>query len=196
MIDTALCLFTEHGYLGVRVEDIAKAAGVSRATFYTHFSEREQILAALLDRLLGEAGPDTDPDAEPASVGSTPRGSRRADVHDRVRAVLGAAMTRMVEQPELARFVYSLPVRHEALLHDDQVRVPPTLAHVDRLVADAVAGGELRADIPIEVLVRHVHAAFETAMRDWAAGRVEHPRERLDQLLDLVFQGAQAPRRR
>ena len=47
VLDTALRLFNERGYLGVRVEDIAQQAGVSRATFYKHFAEREQILAEL-----------------------------------------------------------------------------------------------------------------------------------------------------
>ena len=53
VLDTALRLFNEHGYLGVRVEDIAQQAGVSRATFYKHFAEREQVLAELFERLLG-----------------------------------------------------------------------------------------------------------------------------------------------
>ena len=53
LLDTALRLFVERGYIGVRVEDIAKAAGISRATFYKHFSEREEILAELFARLLG-----------------------------------------------------------------------------------------------------------------------------------------------
>ncbi|HSO04373.1 MAG TPA: helix-turn-helix domain-containing protein, partial [Candidatus Limnocylindrales bacterium] len=51
VLDTALRLFNEHGYLGVRVEDIAQQAGVSRATFYKHFAEREQVLAELFERL-------------------------------------------------------------------------------------------------------------------------------------------------
>ena len=48
MTDTALRLFSERGYLGVRVEDIAKESGVSRATFYKHFAEREQVLAEIV----------------------------------------------------------------------------------------------------------------------------------------------------
>ena len=35
------------------MEDIAQQAGVSRATFYKHFAEREQVLAELFERLLG-----------------------------------------------------------------------------------------------------------------------------------------------
>ena len=53
VLDTALRLFSERGYLGVRVEDIAKESGVSRATFYKHFAEREQVLGELFQRLLG-----------------------------------------------------------------------------------------------------------------------------------------------
>jgi AcrR family transcriptional regulator len=40
-------LFAERGYYAVRMEDIAEAADVSRATLYRHFSTRDSILAEL-----------------------------------------------------------------------------------------------------------------------------------------------------
>jgi AcrR family transcriptional regulator len=40
-------LFAERGYYAVRMEDVAEAADVSRATLYRHFSTRDSILAEL-----------------------------------------------------------------------------------------------------------------------------------------------------
>ena len=44
----ALRLFSERGALPVRVEDIAEAVGISRATFYKYFSERDEIRSGVV----------------------------------------------------------------------------------------------------------------------------------------------------
>jgi AcrR family transcriptional regulator len=86
----ALRLFIERGYVAARGEDIAAEAGVSRATFYKYFSERDQILAELFTRLLG---------TEPAKA----LPGAAADVVARVRLLLRRTAETMVEQPVLAR---------------------------------------------------------------------------------------------
>lgn len=177
-METALRLFSERGYLGVRVEDIAREAGVSRATFYKHFSEREEILAALLARLFDGA-------VERPVEGASDDG----DVAERVKRAARALASTMLEQEQLARFVYSLPVRHEALVGDRRPQLPPALRTVDELLDEAASRGELRADVPLEMVRGHVHAAIETAMREWAAGGAAEPYDRLDQHLDVVFHG-------
>jgi AcrR family transcriptional regulator len=184
VLQAALRLFSEHGYLGVRVEDIAREAGVSRATFYKHFAEREEILAMLLARLLGGEDAEAAPRAEGQAAG---------DLASRVQAQARAIVDRMVEQEELARFVYSLPVRHEALLTSQQLPKPSAFGHIDRLLDDAEAAGELRDAIPPSVIRIQVHAAIETALREWAAGQAADPHERLRQHLDVVLHGAVAP---
>ncbi|HEY0951029.1 helix-turn-helix domain-containing protein, partial [Nocardioides sp.] len=131
VLEAALRLFSEHGYLGVRVEDIAREAGVSRATFYKHFAEREEILAMLLTRLLGN-------EDDAASAAEEPAGDLGARIQAQARAILD----RMLEQEDLARFVYSLPVRHEALLGAQQLPRPSAFGRVDRLLDDAAAAGE------------------------------------------------------
>lgn len=179
VLDTALRLFNEHGYLGVRVEDIAKQAGVSRATFYKHFAEREQILAELFQRLLGTESGTADGDL-PTS-GST---------EQQVVAVVESAAQRMLEQEQLARFVYSLPVRHSALLRPGGHSTPPVFAQVTRMIEQGVVRGEVRDDVPVDLLARHILGAMETALRDWAEGRVDDPLTHLRLLLGLSFHGA------
>ena len=179
LVDTALRLFTERGYVGVRVEDIAREAGMSRATFYKYFAEREEILAELFARLLGG---ELDVDLEGPTT-----------TEDRVKTVVTAAVRQMIEQPELARFVYSLPVRHSALLRPQDAATPAVFGRIHALLEAGIAQGEVRSDQPVDLLCAHVHNALEAGMRDWAEGRVDEPMPRVAQLLDLAFHGV-APR--
>lgn len=182
VLDTALKLFSEHGYLGVRVEDIAKESGVSRATFYKHFAEREQVLAELFQRLLGSE--DEGAVAEPTTTGS---------VEQQLTGVVETAVQRMLEQEQLAKFVYSLPVRHSALLPQGASATPPVFERVTHLIEQGVAQGEFRDNVPAALLARHILGALETAMRDWAEGRVDDPMPQLRMLLDLGFHGVAWP---
>lgn len=195
MVETALRLFSEHGYLAVRVEDIAREAGISRATFYKYFAEREEILAALLNRLLdddavGEGHPDAHPDASPgADREPHPGPARTLDVPTRVKALARVIADRTLEREQLARFVYALPVRHEALLSVEPVRLPHACQQIDGLLAEADAAGELRADVPLDAVRAHVHAAIETAMRAWATGQAPDALAEVDRQLDLALYG-------
>ena len=95
----------------------------------------------------------------------------------------------MLAQQDLARFVYSLPVRHSALLRPEVRTTPPVFVQVTHLLQRGVHRGEVRDDIPVDLLARHVLAALETAMRDWAEGRVEDPMAHLRIMLALSFHG-------
>ena len=174
LLDTALRLFSEHGYIGVRVEDIAKEAGVSRATFYKHFAEREEILAELFGRLVQDVPLPTPPGPD-------------AQALPRVRELLTAAATRMVSDEQLARFVYTLPIRHAALLGEGAR--PPVMEQVERLIERGGAAGAVRADVPPALITAQIARTFEAAMRDWAEHRAESVTDHLSLLLDLTFHG-------
>ncbi|MFL6090157.1 MAG: TetR/AcrR family transcriptional regulator [Aeromicrobium sp.] len=47
ILESARMLFLENGYVNTSVEDITKAAGVSRATFWTYFKSKPDVLRAL-----------------------------------------------------------------------------------------------------------------------------------------------------
>lgn len=174
ILEAALQLFAERGYIGTRVEDIAQAAGISRATFYKHFAERDQILEHLFGRLLGNAEETAlppDADAEP-----------------RVRALLDAAAATMMEQDLLARFVYSIPIRHDAVLPGGAA-VPTVFTQVRDTLEAATVDGKLRDDISLDRAMDMLGRAFESAMREWAQHHIDDPRTRLHELLDIVFGG-------
>lgn len=174
ILETALRLFAERGYIGVRVEDIAREAGVSRATFYKHFAERDEILGSLFERLLDTA----------TEVPAPARGKPES----RVRALLDATVDQMLDDEALARFVYSIPLRHDAVLPGGAA-VPPVFEEV-RAVLEAAAGkSQLRADVPLDRAMELLGRAFEASMRAWASGEVDDPRTRLDELLGIIFRG-------
>lgn len=50
ILDVAEALFTEHGLEGVTIEDIARAAGVSRPIVYQHHGTKEQVFLACVRR--------------------------------------------------------------------------------------------------------------------------------------------------
>lgn len=68
LLDAALAQFADSGFQATSVDDIARAAGVSRATLYQYFESREEIVVELLEecgaalmrvvRRLGALGPD------------------------------------------------------------------------------------------------------------------------------------------
>lgn len=177
LLDTALRLFVERGYVTVRVEDIAKAAGISRATFYKYFSEREEILAELFARLLGRERV-----AVPAGAAS--------DALSRVRTLLIDAANRMAANEQLARFVYTLPIRHAALLGEGSR--PPVLDVVERLIEEGAAVGAVRTDVSPTIITAHIARTFEAAMRDWAEDRAPDASTHLAALLDLAFHGVES----
>lgn len=47
--------FLEHGYAGARIDKIVAAAGVSKATVYRHFADKEALFTALIQRMAGRA---------------------------------------------------------------------------------------------------------------------------------------------
>ncbi|MFE6822213.1 TetR/AcrR family transcriptional regulator [Streptomyces sp. NPDC057690] len=92
LIDAAVRVFTEKSFIETRMEDIAQAAGVTRATVYAHFPGKADMIDALVERvyaLMEEAY---------AELAVLPRWTR-ADV----RAWLDNAETRWKEMAPIRR---------------------------------------------------------------------------------------------
>ena len=50
----ALALFTDKGYEGASMDDIARAVGIRKASLYAHFDGKESIFSAIFDDILAE----------------------------------------------------------------------------------------------------------------------------------------------
>lgn len=54
ILDKALELFTDKGYEGSSMDDIATAVGIRKASLYAHFDGKERIFSAIFDDILEE----------------------------------------------------------------------------------------------------------------------------------------------
>jgi AcrR family transcriptional regulator len=52
VLETALTVFTRHGFRKTSIEDIAKAAGISRQGIYFHFKNKDELLRASVQKSL------------------------------------------------------------------------------------------------------------------------------------------------
>ena len=108
LTDCALSLFSAKGYPGTTVDDIAAAAGATRATFYLHFSSKAEVVKALLDRADALRADDDDAAAAADVVASGRRDlveqhlSRTLDRWPTLRPYLAAAAQAAPSEPFIA----------------------------------------------------------------------------------------------
>lgn len=168
----ALRLFAEHGYDGVTVDDIARAAGVSHMTFFRHFKTKE---AAVLD----------DP-YDPVIGDAVARQDTSVSAIERVTSgVLEAWGSLDAPDDEATRLRIRLAATHPALrarvwqnnhVTEQTIVGALTATGVERLQARVAAGAVL--------------GALTAALFDWAEDRGagtlgEHIRRALEQLSSL-----------
>jgi AcrR family transcriptional regulator len=132
-------LLIENGYRGLRMEAVCTRSGVGKATLYRRFGSKEELVAHVVRHLnQGIAAPDT--------------GSLLGDWEALAGSVIAAAKTtqsavflpRMLAEsagdPDLHRIFYeNLVRRRRAALHE--------------VLERAVARGEIRADLDLELVI-------------------------------------------
>ncbi|WP_139738254.1 TetR/AcrR family transcriptional regulator [Actinomyces wuliandei] len=149
----AMRLFAERGFDRVTVADITEAADIGKGTFFTHFPSKRDVF-----RYLGEQVTEV---MEAAAQES-------GTAQERLARLLGAATAWLEDHPEPARqmvgsrsFSASLD-----LASPSQQRFHQVLA---RILADGVAAGQLRADLPVDDAAQLVQTGYYMSVLTWAA---------------------------
>jgi AcrR family transcriptional regulator len=93
LLIAAAAEFAQRGYAGASSESISRRAGMSKATFYAHFANKEECIVALFDR----AG-----EVVSAAMAQAARGAG-ADPARRMEAGTRAFLTAIAEHPEFAQ---------------------------------------------------------------------------------------------
>jgi AcrR family transcriptional regulator len=86
--------FADRGYAGTSSESISRRAGMSKATFYEHFANKEECMLALFD-----LGAELVQAAMAKAARNAPDGDARARLRAGTRAFLGA----LAEHPDFAQ---------------------------------------------------------------------------------------------
>ncbi|AHH17023.1 transcriptional regulator, TetR family [Nocardia nova SH22a] len=110
LVVAAVDLFTEQGYDATTVAQIADRAGVTKSTFFRHFPDKRELLAAgqeALARLLSEGIAEAPANATPLEAvatglerAATAMGPRNRELAPRVQAAI-AASTELQERDAL-----------------------------------------------------------------------------------------------
>lgn len=166
-LDTTAALVQEFGLSAVTMSQIAKAAGIGRATLYKYFPDVESIMVAWHQRQIA---------AHLSTLAEVAEHTADRPPRHRLAAVLAAyaQLSRGHEGSELA-----------ALLHrgDHVAQAQEHLrGFVRDLVREGVADGVIRGDVPLDELVGYCLHALT------AASRLPGP-EAVDRLVRVTLDG-------
>jgi AcrR family transcriptional regulator len=173
LVLAAVDLFTERGYDGTTVEQIAERAGVSKSTLFRHFPDKREILVAgqeALSRLLADGITDAPADASPLEAvaaglerASTAMGPMNRELGPRLKAAVAA----------------SAELQERDALKSVGLAAAMTAALVARGVPDPTA--ELAGELGV-LAFKRAYAAWSEGDADDGAGLAPHARSALDEL--------------
>jgi len=114
LLEAAAAEFAQLGYSGASSESISRQAGMSKATFYEHFSNKEECIIALFDAAAGNVA---------KAMAAAARSAGRADATERMKAGTRAFLTSLAEHPDYAQtlLVEIIGAGPKAALRRDQI---------------------------------------------------------------------------
>jgi AcrR family transcriptional regulator len=173
LVVAAVDLFTEQGYDATTVAQIAERAGVTKSTFFRHFSDKRELLVAgqeTLSRLLAEGITEAPADASPleaVAVGLERASSAMGPVNRELGPRLKAAVAASTELQE------------RDALKNVGLAAAMTAALVARGVADPTA--HLAAELGVLAFKRG-YTRWSEGDRDDASGLAQHTLAALEDL--------------
>ena len=154
LTDVALRVFAERGYDGASMDDVARAAGISKASIYHHVESKEALLARGLERALDAL----------FAVLSEPAADRGPAVKRLAFIVRRAVEITLALLPELSVLfrlrANSLAAREAIARRRSFDRV------IAELIAQAQAEGDVRTDIDPAVAARLVFG-MSNSVAEW-----------------------------
>lgn len=131
MLNTAVAVFTERGFDGTSIDDLARRLGVGKSAIYHHVPSKDALLGLALDRALTGL-------EEVAERVRRLDGSALARLEELLRASVAVLVARLPYVTLLLRVRGNSEVERQALARRRRID-----RFAARLVADAVAEGDL-----------------------------------------------------
>jgi AcrR family transcriptional regulator len=186
ILDCAALVFSEKGYAGARLADIAAAAGMQAGSLYYHFPGREELVEEVLRQ-----GVDRTHDRVRRSVEAL---GDNASALDRVRAAIAGHVRAVLQIGDYTsaniRIFGQIPdeIRTRHLV--DQRRYG---AYWKELLEAARAAGEIRADADLSVTRMLILGAANWSAEWYRPDGNLSPDDVADELVTLVCDGLARP---
>ena len=180
LLNAAKALFTEHGYEDATVRDIARAAGMSTGAVFANFRDK----ADLFHRVLAQ---------DAAVLAETMRqvaALRDEGVRETLLTVLAAGYAFHLKQLPLLQAACAEGWRQDPAGEvATRERMRQIIAILEGVLRKAVANGELRADIDIDLAVDLIWRAYQSNYRlaIYDGFDLEGLTGRLERQLDMIL---------
>ncbi len=186
ILDAAAKVFRDKGYAGARLTDIAAAAGMQAGSLYYHFASREDLVEEVLRAGVAQAA-----DFVRQSVDALPDG---ASAGDRLRVAITGHLLTVLDIGDYTsaniRIFGQVPEEiRERHLVDQRVFG----AYLGRLLEEAQAAGDIRADVDLSVIRMLIFGALNWTAEWYQPGGRVSAEEVAAEFLAMVFEGL-APR--
>jgi AcrR family transcriptional regulator len=169
------------GFEDARMDDIARASGIPRATLYYHFPSRQDVLTFLHDAMVSEYCRTVVPDPD------GPARTRLTTLFDRL-------FDHVCRHPGAALILVSNIGQLGTLSELATSEFDPLAGHIEAILRDGVRDGEVR-DIDVDIAYTAVvlsTLANCTATRALASGEIDRSRRISEWLVALVWDGVGA----
>lgn len=175
LADTARDLFLHRGYGGVRIDDIVETAGVSRASFYTYFPSKKDILLAIGQDSYAAARENAE------LLAKVPDDWTRGDIADWVMAYID-----FLEEHGSFVAVWTQAAWDDEELRSTGMRTQLAIAHsVGRSLQRLRRGAGTEHDAALEGLA--IAALYQRLWQLWRASKAPFSRRQIvDVLTDMT----------
>jgi AcrR family transcriptional regulator len=183
LLRAAAAEFAARGYAASSAESISRRAGMSKATFYEHFGNKQDCMLALFDRAAEVIG---------GAIVEAARGAR-GDVLQRMQAGTRAFLAAVAEHPEYAQtlLIESIAAGPDAARRRDQI-VQGFAELLDTQNAEAARRGLIIRFVSPHDPLAIVGAINELVSRQVRLGMPEDVLE-LAPVIDRLFSGLLTP---
>ncbi len=177
LTDVALRVFAERGFDGASMDDVARAAGITKAAIYHHVSSKEALLERGLRRALEALFALLE---EPAAR----EGRAIARLRHIVRRVVELSIEVLPELTVLVRVRGNSPTERDAL-----ERRRAFDASVATIVREAQAQGDFDPRLDAALFVRLAFGMCNSVVEWYRPGGRLAPRSLADAAVSLIFDG-------
>src|SRR6478609_8246747 len=176
LLELVVGVFNERGYEGASMEDLAKASGFTKSTFYHHVSGKEELLRMAVDRAL---------DALSAALDETVTGGGRSvDIlQNAIRRTTEVLIAELPYVTLLLRVRGNTDIEREALARRRAID-----ARLAALVKAAVDAGEIRGDIDPRLVSRLLFGMVNSITEWYRPGTRNLKKSTVDAVVGLALE--------